>query len=146
MELQQKNFKVFILAGGRSSRMGFDKALINHPEGGNWLTHKIKIVSELNLETFIMTNHVSHFKEVDKKNGIDIILDSQPFDGPLSCIEQIFSSFKFKKFFIFFKKSSISFLSKDLDSDNIGLRCLTFSNLLDGDTPTIFLAEPIDFK
>lgn len=95
MELQQKNFKVFILAGGRSSRMGFDKALINHPEGGNWLTHKIKIVSELNLETFIMTNHVSHFKEVDKKNGIDIILDSQPFDGPLSCIEQIFSSFKF---------------------------------------------------
>ena len=65
MEIKLKKFKAFILAGGKSSRMGFDKALIKHHEGGNWLTHKIKILNTLNLETFVITNHTSHSKEVD---------------------------------------------------------------------------------
>ena len=74
--------------------MGFDKALIKHHEGGNWLTHKIKILNTLNLETFVISNHTSHSKEVDKRNNVGFIADAQPFDGPLTCIEQIFSSFK----------------------------------------------------
>ncbi len=94
MEITQKKFKAFILAGGKSSRMGFDKALIKHSEGGNWLTHKIKLLNTLNLEIFVITNHSYHSKEVNKKNNVELISDAQPFDGPLTCMEQIFSSFK----------------------------------------------------
>ena len=65
MEIKHKKFKAFILSGGKSSRMGSDKALIKHHEGGNWLTHKIKILNNLNLETFVLTNYTFHLKEVD---------------------------------------------------------------------------------
>ena len=53
-----------------------------------------KILNNLNLETFVITNYTSHLKEVDKSNNVEFISDAQPFDGPLTCIEQIFSSFK----------------------------------------------------
>ena len=88
MEIKHKKFKAFILSGGKSSRMGSDKALIKHHEGGNWLTHKIKILNNLNLETFVITNYTSHLKEVDKSNNVEFISDAQPFDLSLIHISE----------------------------------------------------------
>ena len=53
--------------------------------------------------------------------------------------ESSISLFKFKKFFIFFSKSNISFLSKAFDKDSICLECFIFSNLPDGLNPTVLV-------
>ncbi|WP_444929248.1 molybdenum cofactor guanylyltransferase [Microbulbifer sp. SSSA002] len=42
-----------VLAGGRSSRMGRDKALLVHPQQGNFLQYAEALLSELSLEKIV---------------------------------------------------------------------------------------------
>jgi len=46
------------------------------------------------LDTYLLTNHHNHVEEVDSDSHVEVIFDTNPFEGPLHCMEQIFSSFK----------------------------------------------------
>ena len=50
----------FVLAGGRSSRMGRDKALLPHPHGGTWLEQSVRRLAALELPITLLSRHEAH--------------------------------------------------------------------------------------
>ncbi|MFA0813230.1 molybdenum cofactor guanylyltransferase [Microbulbifer epialgicus] len=63
-----------VLAGGRSSRMGRDKALLAHPENGNFLENARALLSELPLQQVVVSGA--------RDGGIpDLVADMGPLGG-----------------------------------------------------------------
>jgi molybdopterin-guanine dinucleotide biosynthesis protein A len=49
-----------LLSGGESRRMGRDKALLPHPEGGTWLERTLQLLSALELPITLFSRHEAH--------------------------------------------------------------------------------------
>ncbi|MEP4076433.1 NTP transferase domain-containing protein [Haloferula sp.] len=73
--------KVLILAGGKSKRMGRDKALIERPDGTRQLDHILELAKSVSDEVFISTNDSSI-----SVPGIESIPDALPDNGPLGAL------------------------------------------------------------
>ncbi|MBE9223696.1 molybdenum cofactor guanylyltransferase [Cyanobacterium stanieri LEGE 03274] len=72
---------VLILAGGKSSRMGFDKALIEI-EGEYLLSKTYHIARELSNEVFILTSPEHQYQSF-LPNDTQFIIEPHPYQGPL---------------------------------------------------------------
>lgn len=70
-----------ILAGGKSKRMGRDKALIERPDGTRQLDHIIELARSLSPDFLLSTNTPEIAPE-----GIPILPDLNPGDGPLGAL------------------------------------------------------------
>ncbi|MFM7901115.1 MAG: molybdenum cofactor guanylyltransferase, partial [Bacteroidota bacterium] len=77
METKINSVQAFILAGGQSSRMGTDKALVPF-RGMPMMQHSIRLLSDLFTSITIVSNHESH-----QKFGLDVIPDAFEKIGPL---------------------------------------------------------------
>lgn len=78
-----------ILAGGKSSRMGRDKALLEW--GGQTLLERaVKIITPWVMNLYVVTNNPKDHQVV----GAEVILDRDPFQGPLAALEIAFSRVK----------------------------------------------------
>ena len=52
--------RVCLLSGGASRRMGRDKALLPHPEGGCWLERTLRLLAALQLPITLLSRHPEH--------------------------------------------------------------------------------------
>ncbi|MEB3183382.1 MAG: NTP transferase domain-containing protein, partial [Cyanobacteriota bacterium] len=46
-----------LLSGGESRRMGRDKALLPHPEGGTWLERTLRLLAQLESPITVLSRH-----------------------------------------------------------------------------------------
>lgn len=75
--IKKEAIEVFILAGGKSRRMGTDKGLINF-KGMPMILHIIKLLDELDLKTSIISSNHEY-----QKFGKPVYQDLIPNKGPL---------------------------------------------------------------
>lgn len=80
-----------ILAGGRSRRMGQNKALLSY-HGKPLIEHMTAILKHSGVETIIISGNVE---------GYDCMPDENPFGGPAKAIETIIRHFPDYKGFLF---------------------------------------------
>ena len=78
-----------VLSGGASRRMGRDKALLPHPNGGVWLSELVNQLLALSLPVVVVSGHSSHQQLLHGRAGVEL-LDEQPAGlGPLHALGQL---------------------------------------------------------
>ncbi|MFN7900136.1 MAG: NTP transferase domain-containing protein [Synechococcaceae cyanobacterium] len=61
--------RVCLLSGGASRRMGEDKALLPHPEGGCWLERSLSLLAGLELPITLLSCHPRHLELARQWHG-----------------------------------------------------------------------------
>lgn len=77
-----------LLSGGASRRMGRDKALLPHPDGGTWLTRTLQLLQALGEPVTLLSRHASHLTLAEAL-GVTAIAEPPPWDGPLRALARL---------------------------------------------------------
>lgn len=88
-----------LLSGGESRRMGRDKALLPHPEGGSWLERTLRLLTRLELPITLLSRHPRHLQlaRALAQGGavglnparLETISEPPPWDGPLRALHRL---------------------------------------------------------
>jgi molybdopterin-guanine dinucleotide biosynthesis protein A len=90
-----------LLSGGESRRMGRDKALLPHPEGGTWLERTLGLLGQLQLPITLLSRHPRHRALArawaDSVSGVGTagaaalvaIAEPPPWEGPLLALHRL---------------------------------------------------------
>ena len=84
-----------LLSGGASRRMGSDKALLPHPEGGSWLERTLRLLGELELPISLLSRHAPHLAlaqalaEAEALPQLEAIAEPPPWEGPLLALHRL---------------------------------------------------------
>lgn len=80
-----------LLSGGASQRMGQDKAMLTHPEGGTWLEHGLVTLAELGAPITLLSRWPEHWglaQSLELPN-LEIAPEPSPWEGPLLALHRL---------------------------------------------------------
>ena len=87
-----------LLSGGASRRMGRDKALLNHPEGGSWLERTLRLLAELQAPITLLSRWPEHLALAGQlaahptaaaPAAITALAEPSPWEGPLLALHRL---------------------------------------------------------
>ena len=86
-----RRLSICLLSGGNSLRMGRDKALLPHPDGGVWLTAMVDRLKPLDLPLRVLSRHPSHAAQLADRSDLTVQLEPAPWHGPLQALARVLS-------------------------------------------------------
>jgi molybdopterin-guanine dinucleotide biosynthesis protein A len=91
MHLPSPALRCCLLSGGLSRRMGRDKALLPHPNGGTWLEHTLRLLAELDAPITLLTRWSSHqaLAEGLQLPQLETLSEPPPWEGPLLALHRL---------------------------------------------------------
>lgn len=91
-----------LLSGGESQRMGRDKALLPHPEGGSWLERTLVLLAQMGSPISLLSRHPQHLELAEGLNSrlsrpasphrgplITALAEPPPWEGPLLALHRL---------------------------------------------------------
>ena len=78
--------------GGARRRMGRDKALLPHPDGGVWLTAIVHQLLPLERPIQVVSRHQAHADQLPRCSQVSVLLEPPPWNGPLNALARVLPS------------------------------------------------------